>query len=301
MQKKIFLSAADLANTRQSIRVLLDALEHSDLGASTEITVCHTRDFSWDLVSELAHYDLDLKFLDTGYSTDHYEYPALHELWLESQKSDFQVLYLHTKGASKITIPEQRNALAWQKFMLHGVLDNWKICEQHLDAGADLVGALWYWHFKGNFWWARSDYLRTLTDPILMDHDYRNHAEFWCAWGNWWGRHAPPRVKNLFYLDGYEKDTDFLDLEKQYKNSMPSVHKYLAFTASELLPESELSQTLEEFLNSGDYRMFDEFRITTKSLNQIQRIKLHLSYAGRICVYDAGTRNLKQVITYQEI
>lgn len=298
IEKKIFLAAADLPNTRQSLRILLDALEASDLGKTSEIQICHTHNFSWDLESELSCYDLDLKFLDTGYSEKHHEYPVLHGLWKACQNSDFYVLYLHTKGASKTTMAEQRNACAWTRIMLHGVLDNYQLCEKHLDAGADLVGSLWYWHFKGNFWWARSDYLRTLTDPIQMDHDYRNHAEFWCAWGNWWGRHSPPKVKNLFYLKNYQNDNSFLEIVKNQKISDIDLQEQVIFVDSRLDPGQTFS--IEQHLENFDLRVFDTIYIPTESRDLVPRLKLFLNYDGAVFVCNTKTQQVEK-IRYQDI
>jgi hypothetical protein len=296
MKKQIYLAAADLPNTRQSIRLILDSLELSSLSREARIVICHTDNFSWDLQSELSHYDLDLAFLNSGYSNEHYEYPVLHELWKASQNDDFYALYLHTKGASKKTLSGQRNAAAWSKIMLAGVLDNYQLCEYHLDRGADLVGALWYRHFKGNFWWGRSDYLRILTDPILMDHDYRNHAEFWCAWGYWWGRFPPPRVKNLFYLDDYKTDDSFLKIEKTQKLN---IHSQTVFVDKRIDPAQP--STIEEFASDFDLRNFDKIYITKESTNMIPSLKNYLNYDGLIIIADPEFKQELTTIHYNEL
>jgi hypothetical protein len=299
VKKRIFFSVADLPNTRSSIGLILDQVAGSDLAAETDVTICHTDNFSWDLKSELGRYDLDLKFINTGYSIAHHEYPALHQLWLESQQSDFYALYLHTKGASKTTDTEQLNAAAWSRIMLHGVVHNHRLCEYHLDRGADVVGSLWYRHFKGNFWWARSDYLRTITDPILMDHDYRNHAEFWCAWGSWWGRVPPPKVKNLFYLSGYQSDTDFSELEASAEFQTLDINSQRVFMDKRL--DASQPSTIEERLSEFDFSVFDKIVIAPESEHLIPELRYFLNYDGIIVILDPATHQQLKKIHYSEI
>jgi hypothetical protein len=299
VKKRIFFSVADLPNTRSSVGQILDYVAGSDLAADTDITICHTDNFSWDIESELSHYDLDLTFYNTGYSIQHHEYPALHKLWLESQNSDFYALYLHAKGASKTTESQQLNAAAWSRIMLRGVVKNHGFCEYHLDRGADIVGSLWYRHFKGNFWWARSDYLRTITDPILMDHGYRNHAEFWCAWGAWWGKIPPPRVRNLFYLPGYISDNDFAELET-------SVHfQTLDITAQRVFLDQRLDSsqphTIEQQLDQVDFSVFDKIIITPESQHLVGELRHFLNYDGVIVILDPETKQQLKKIHFYEI
>ena len=154
-----------------------------------------------------------LQIIDAG-PTD-FEYPALNRLWLDSHNEDFYALYLHCKGSSKTDETEFQNGLAWMHYMACGVIDNYQVCLKHLELGADLVGSMWYRHFKGNFFWAKSSYLRTLAGPYHLDASNRFNAEYWCSQAYWHSKEAPrPKVKNLFYLP-ITADDQFLPLLKE--------------------------------------------------------------------------------------
>ena len=145
--------------------------------------------------------------------SDEFEYPALKKMWDDSQKEDFFGLYLHCKASSKENEDEFQNGLAWLEYMLFGLVDNMELCLDHLSKGADLVGSMWYRHFKGNCFWFRSEYIRGLMNPMTMDIKNRYHAEYWCAQNYWWGGYRYPMVKNLFYIP-LSTDNDFIHLKR---------------------------------------------------------------------------------------
>lgn len=102
---------------------------------------------------------------------------------LHADDRDGPVLYAHSKGSSD---PSPIN-IAWRRSMTRRVVSGWRDCLARLDE-ADAVGCHWLtkreWptmdittpFFGGNFWWARSDYLRTLPAP---SHVSRWKAEEW--------------------------------------------------------------------------------------------------------------------------
>ena len=181
-----------------------------------------------------------------------FEYPALSKLWQDSQHDDFYGLYLHCKGSSKQDGVEFDNGSAWLYYMLFGLVDNSDVCIGHLDAGADLVGAMWYRHFKGNCFWFKSDYIRGLKDPLMLDQNNRFQAEYWCAQQYWWGGYRYPKVKNLFYIP-IESDKDFIkfkldnfipeinernecsDIEYAIRNNHLSVYNEIKITEDEMV------------------------------------------------------------------
>lgn len=97
------------------------------------------------------------------------------------------VLYAHTKGAySPSTINTQ-----WRRSMTHQLVSNWDSCTRMLYK-VDAVGCHWlqpqefpgmviYPYFAGNFWWAKSSYLRGLQDPLIAT---RYDAEVWIGSGH---------------------------------------------------------------------------------------------------------------------
>lgn len=87
--------------------------------------------------------------------------------------TDWSVCYHHAKGASYPTTDDQ--SVKWRRCMEKHVVDGWRSCVDALDKGYDAAGAHYLSPpltpvdqriFAGNFFWARSRYLATLT-PLL--------------------------------------------------------------------------------------------------------------------------------------
>lgn len=99
--------------------------------------------------------------------TSKYERPtllSLHEKCL-SNPEKAHVLYLHTKGISRIS----HTVTEWTKLLEYFVIDRWKDCTQALKTN-DVCGVNWQLgpqpHFSGNFWWATSAYVAHLPHYI---------------------------------------------------------------------------------------------------------------------------------------
>jgi len=135
--------------------------------------------------------------------------------------SNYNILYLHTKGVTK----ESLNGESWRLYMEYFVLDKWKKCIEYLN-NYDAVGSnlkilgstTWSdgtqsWekegtqHFVGNFWWANASYVNSLNDEFLKS-DFRLDREFWIGTGN-------GKMKSLYQPDDYEPYTYFYK-EKDY-------------------------------------------------------------------------------------
>jgi hypothetical protein len=74
--------------------------------------------------------------------------------------------------------------------MLYWMVERWRECVGKLGQGYDTVGYTRCErplpHFQGNFWWATSQYLRTLDDPrtikfipSVANQNERHKCEFW--------------------------------------------------------------------------------------------------------------------------
>ena len=126
---------------------------------------------------------------------------AVHDF---SQTDQGAIFYAHTKGAWS----QSELAKQWRVSMTHDTVTRWQECVEALHTH-QTAGPYWlesnepehkhHEHFfAGNFWWARSDYVRTL-DPVETDTRYQ--AEGWIGlkdptahvmregysyWGNFW-------------------------------------------------------------------------------------------------------------------
>ena len=119
-----------------------------------------------------------------------YEWPTLQRLYAHAQTEDCRILYMHTKGVSKIgnkdvpienQLSAHRSALNLEYANIHRHQDCLKQLETH-----DIAAKTWNPrtpcpHCPGNFWWTNSDYIKKLQHPTT--HENRYGAEFWVGTG----------------------------------------------------------------------------------------------------------------------
>jgi hypothetical protein len=146
------------------------------------------------------------------------EVPTLAALHQQSLKDDFWVLYLHTKGVSyQEQGYDKAGMTAWRHYLEHFCINKWQECVSHLDK-FDAVGCEYVkerktpkgpfpGHFRGNFWWSKSSYLRTLPRVINIDMpstELRRKGEYWVGSGKDF------KPKSLFNLPGEQGQRGWL-------------------------------------------------------------------------------------------
>lgn len=160
---------AELPIDLTRLSVGIPAIYDSDVGACREM-----------IRSELDH--IPLVFCTTNPQLE--ELATLELLWRTARVMHEQANfgYIHTKGAwSSMKFPSVHG---WRHLLEHFNLIQADRAVKRLD-GVDMTGCLYSNdpcpHFSGNFWWARSSYIRRLPNP--MPHELepfdRNRAEFW--------------------------------------------------------------------------------------------------------------------------
>ncbi len=133
---------------------------------------------------------------------EQFEVPTLHKLWeyAKTQPNDHVVAYIHSKGVSK---PKDRLTKRWRETLNFWVLHKWEQHILNLDS-YDVSGVRFYNfeikgyrlpHYSGNFWFARSGYIKLLKDPYEFVQNYepkfsskkygpeRYGCEFWIGSG----------------------------------------------------------------------------------------------------------------------
>lgn len=244
MKIKIYISANEgLPNLERSIKFLFQKIQKSKLLYNTIEIIAR--------------------------ESSKFEYPALNKLWLDSHVEDFYGLYLHVKGASKKDENLFLNGLAWAEYMLYGLLDNYILCLNHMENGADLVGSMWYRHFKGNFFWFKSNYIKNLKSPSNYDTTNRYPAEYWCTGHYWLDKEAPePKFKNLYYMP-IKSDNDFINLKTA--NYIPELNK------------KEVCTNFTKFKESKYLTAFDIIEVTEEEYEQYKNsLHSYLNYDGKI-------------------
>lgn len=150
--------------------------------------------------------DEKIKIIGVSDNLDLYETPTLNFLWEHSMKEDFYALYLHTKGVKHNN--ENLCVNDWVKYMKHFNIYKHENCISEL-ANYDTVGVNLQHsprlHYSGNFWWAKSQYLRKLNKCIYLEY---HSPEFWltekqlgnylCVWA------SPPQHHH--YCQRYEEN-----------------------------------------------------------------------------------------------
>jgi hypothetical protein len=273
---RIYISCNELPNTKASLFHIISKLKASNL-SNEKIIIVHSVDWTpYDFLT-----DLDIEYVNSGFAASYYEYPAIRKLWQDSNELDYYGLYLHCKGSSKTETLEFENGLRWASLMMYGLVDNSNTCLYHLNQGADLVGSMWHWHFKGNFYWFNSSYTKLLVDPYLMDIEYRNNCEFWSAFAYWWGRYELPKIKNLFYLSNLTNDTGFINID-----TLPS-----------LFQKKVIASNFYDYLLTEEYFAFDVIALTNDEFVQFRSLlKKFLNYDGIVINQDT-----RQIINYDSI
>lgn len=117
-----------------------------------------------------------------------FEFPTLSLIQKKASQiheKDFFCFYIHTKGVTYPNSPHYEGGNAFRAFLNHYVITKWKDCVKLLYNGRDVAGAGWIdsgefpTHFRGNFWWANSEYIKSLPELSSIDKKNRFMAEFW--------------------------------------------------------------------------------------------------------------------------
>lgn len=98
---------------------------------------------------------------------------------------DHPVLYFHTKGLTR----SGYNVELWRMYMEYYNIDRWRWAVSALNGGWDTYGVnlrddteelfgAKRLHYNGNFWWAKSSYIKTLGHEMLVGSN-RWEGEFW--------------------------------------------------------------------------------------------------------------------------
>lgn len=141
------------------------------------------------------------KIIYSGSDPKAYEFPALLELKKVADEKKCFVMYFHTKGSSnsdetvkwyypRITSLSKLRVCSrlWRKFMEHFVLTQWEtaiaVLYDYDTYGCYLRTQKPYTFYAGNFWWARSEYIKTLKSFTPKELEYRYTAETWLLSGN---------------------------------------------------------------------------------------------------------------------
>ncbi len=100
----------------------------------------------------------------------------------EGYEKNTPMLYVHAKGVSHTHPIMKKNIGAWVRYLDLYTINKWEECIQGLrdnDAAGGLYEASNPKHFSGNFFWANSEYIKSLPRITAYNIDNYNRGEFW--------------------------------------------------------------------------------------------------------------------------
>lgn len=102
--------------------------------------------------------------------------------YFEDKPHNIPFLYLHTKGVTQIHPIIKKRVNLWTRYMDVWNIYNWKKCLSALKS-SDTCGGLYIGgktsHYQGNFWWANSNFIKTLPYITKENFSSINRGEFW--------------------------------------------------------------------------------------------------------------------------
>jgi hypothetical protein len=155
----------------------LDCIEGSGLQHHCEVEMCvSSNQENYKKLQEIikSYSFLKSSWFDTDIeeNKNHYEGTTLLKLYDECDSYD-NVGYIHSKGMTSLSKQVNR----WRKVLEYGVIEKWNDNINALNKGYDVSGIFWSqasYHFGGNFWWAKSSYIKTLPRPVIEKWDKHN-------------------------------------------------------------------------------------------------------------------------------
>ena len=131
----------------------------------------------------------------------------------EQYETNTPMLYLHTKGTSHSHPVIKKNIDAWVRYLDLYVINKWEECVKALEEN-DAAGGFYIEdpkHFQGNFWWANSDYIKTLPRLNTYNITNLNRGEFWILSGTDKAYAVSGPTPVDMYQNYYYKAEDFPD------------------------------------------------------------------------------------------
>jgi len=142
-------------------------------------------DWIKDLVSSYSKINLTIIEIDKSeYHPDFHEMKiALQNLQKDAELNEGYYCWVHAKGVTNFGI----NIDLWRMSMDNVTIFDWRKNIKMLDEGFDAVGPNlrydtflgYYPHFSGAYFWAKSNYIKTLDKTYLINLENKYLGEFW--------------------------------------------------------------------------------------------------------------------------
>ena len=166
----------------KSFDMIMSKVKSSGLyDATNEIRICIVND-EIDIIDNIRFHDPKIIIAAKGHATDYERTTLLHMKIASETDPCCQYWYVHTKGI-RFFESECENikkcVISWINLMIHWNIINWRDASEKLlshDTYGCELSTNPVPHYSGNFWWANSQYIRTL--PSKIGDEYYD-PEFW--------------------------------------------------------------------------------------------------------------------------
>jgi len=165
-------------NGKEILQEQLNTLKTSGLYDATKTIYC-------SILGNMQDFKLPEKYkiVHQAEKSTEYERKILEFLYSFSQTNDAKVWYIHTKGLSHYGKETYKRVNDWRKYMEYFIIKRWRQCNNDLDK-YDIAGVNFLAeppHFSGNFWWAKTKYLK--NNPTNFNYKDYVETEMWLMKG----------------------------------------------------------------------------------------------------------------------
>jgi hypothetical protein len=175
MKYNIFYHIATINNYEKIVIEQINRLDKSGLLNQSNLFLGIVGPHAKELNNKLSCFDI----LYINNKLEVGEIPTINQILNFGKQTNGQILYIHTKGINHLNKQKRIYCNDWRNLMEYWTIDRWQDCIEALKF-YDVCGINLHespkLHFSGNFWWANSDYIKTLK-PIESSNRY--DAEFW--------------------------------------------------------------------------------------------------------------------------
>jgi hypothetical protein len=177
---KFYLHVPELNNWQMVFAEMAECMYTSGLieGADKIVLCMNGRKENMDPIVSILQQNSDkIEVCYVNANAGKWEWPSINKLKEDidaSETEDDYIGYAHLKGLSRPD-PTDKMASDWRHMLSYFIIEKWKDNIDLLSQGYETSSINWTdapWpHYSGNFWWARSNYIRRLSkiqDPSTI-------------------------------------------------------------------------------------------------------------------------------------
>jgi hypothetical protein len=177
---KFYLHTPELLGWQDVFLEMFEKMDSSGLiVAADEIHFCFNgrKESGQAIFGSITESNSKLKFHHVNNDASKWEWPTINKLKQDADADDVNdhyIGYAHLKGLSRPD-PKDKKAADWRHLLSYFTIEQWAESIALLAQGYETASINWTdapWpHYSGNFWWARSNYIRRLgniQDPSTI-------------------------------------------------------------------------------------------------------------------------------------